>query len=120
MPRKATVIVVPGIPPSLNDWMNWHHFARSQGKRQWKEKVMLVCLQDRAKPIAPPVKVTLTYFFDSHRRRDYDNYSGKFILDGLVPRVLPDDSSEVIRSLLIRFDHDPKEPRVEVMIERVA
>lgn len=117
---RSLTIVVPGIPPSLNDWMNWHHFARSQGKREWKEKVAWVCRADQVKPMAGPVTVTLTYFFDTHRRRDYDNYSGKFILDGLVPLALPDDSSEVIESLVIRFDHDAKHPRVEVNIERAA
>lgn len=118
MPSKV-VIEVPGIPPSLNDWMRWHPMARHQENIAWKKKVAMCCLVARAKPMAGPVQVTLTYFFPTRQHRDLDNYAGKFILDGLRPSVISDDSSDVVRSLVIRFEHDPTNPRVEVVVERL-
>jgi len=119
MSRKV-VIVVPGVPPSLNEWMRWHPYARYQRSQEWKQKVAWVCAAGQVKSFVRPVTITLTYFFPDRRRRDFDNYSGKFILDGLRPQVIPDDCSEVVKELVIRFAHDPKDPRVEVIIERAA
>lgn len=117
MARKPVTVTVPGIPPSLNAWQNWHHFAKGQGKRDWKDKVAWCVKQTGEKPIAGRVRITLTYFFDSTRRRDFDNYSGKFLLDGLQPGLISNDCSEVVDSLTIRFGMDPHRPRVEILVE---
>ena|SRR3972149_26200 len=53
-----------------------------------------------------PIKkcnIKLTYCFIDKRKRDYDNYSGKIILDVLKQYVIADDNSEVIRSLTHQF-----------------
>lgn len=44
-------------------------------------------------------------------RRDFDNYTPKFILDVLKGCLIPDDSSAVIEDLRLRFEHDRAHPR---------
>lgn len=63
--------------------------------------------------------MTLHYFFKDNRRRDPDNYSGKFILDGLVRAgILQDDSFAVI-DLELKADKDTdKKGYVIVTIEK--
>lgn len=61
--------------------------------------------------------VTLRYHFPDNRRRDPDNYNGKFILDGLREAgVLADDDFGHISLTVERGDVDKRNPRVEVRI----
>ena len=60
--------------------------------------------------------MTITYFFPTRGRRDPDNYSGKFILDGLVQAgILRDDSFRCI-DLRLRGDWDKQSPRTEIEV----
>lgn len=63
--------------------------------------------------------VTLTYYFKTRHRRDPDNYSGKFILDGLVKsKVIEDDSFKCIDLQLVG-GYDKNNPRTEITIKEV-
>ena len=62
-------------------------------------------------------RVTIIYYFKDRRRRDPDNYSGKFILDGLVrSRIIEDDCFSCI-DLYLRGNVDKENPRTEILIE---
>lgn len=112
--------IIPDIPPSDNKFKGrQNHWEYRAQKKEWLELVMVLC---RPKPKAPIEKanVTLTYFFKDKRRRDPDNYSGKFILDGLVQGgIIRDDSFDNI-NLVLRGEHDPKNPRTEITIQEVT
>ena len=84
---------------------------------RWKKMVWV--LTARHKPFAVPVVVTVTYFFKDKRRRDFDNFVPKFVLDGLVGTVLADDDQSHVAELRIRFDQDSKKPRTEVTLTPV-
>lgn len=61
-------------------------------------------------------EVKITYFFPTRHRRDQDNYSGKFILDGLTEAgVIKDNSFDCIKLVLVG-DYDKADPRTEVEI----
>ncbi len=63
--------------------------------------------------------VEINYYFKDKRRRDPDNYSGKFILDGLVSAgVIADDNFGSIKLLLDGY-HDKQNPRTEIIITEV-
>jgi Holliday junction resolvase RusA-like endonuclease len=111
---KAVTITIPEIPPSLNRWAGMHWAPKAQEKARWKQMVWAASVQ--YKPFAVPVVVTVTYFFKDRRRRDFDNFVPKFILDGLVGTVLTDDDQSHLSELRIRFAHDPKNPRTEVTL----
>ena len=115
-------IVINDIPPSDNTYKGrknvWQY--RSD-KAWWTHELQILALY--AKPInyKPPQKanVTVTYFFKTKARRDPDNYSGKFLLDGLTKAgVIMDDCFDRI-NLILKGDYDKENPRTEIEIEEV-
>lgn len=104
------------IPPSNNRFIgrrnNWEY---QDEKKRWANLIALNC---RPKPDKPLDKATvkLTYFFKTRARRDPDNYSGKFILDGLVKAgIIKDDSFDVVTLRLVG-KYDKIDPRTEIEI----
>ena len=91
---------IPNIPPSNNKYLgNGSHgrnYEYQTVKKEWADFIEVYCRPKPPYPIAR-ARVTLHYYFKDKRRRDPDNYSGKFILDGLVKAgILIDDSFAVI------------------------
>lgn len=100
---------IPLIPPSNNKYIGnggkGKNFEYQNEKKDWVGYVNLFCNPKPPFPIAR-AKVTLHYHFKDKRRRDPDNYSGKFLLDGLVRAgILQDDSFAVI-NLELKADVD--------------
>lgn len=110
---------IPFIPPSDNAFKGrQNHWEYRNLKKEWLELVMALCRPRPKKPIEKAT-VTLTYYFKDRRRRDPDNYSGKFILDGLVQGgIIKDDSFSNI-NLVLRGNHDPENPRTEITVQEV-
>jgi len=111
--------IIPFIPPSNNMFKGReNHWQYRELKKEWSEIVSAYC---RPKPTTPLTgTVTFTYFFNSRRRHDPDNYNGVFILDGLVRAgVLKDDSFECI-TLKLRGAYDKSNPRTEIEIEEMG
>lgn len=114
------VIIIDRIPPSDNKFkgrQNVWEYRRQ--KKEWLDMLLPIC---KGKAPEKPFKraiVTITYFFPTRGRRDPDNYSGKFILDGLVQAgILEDDSFKCI-DLRLRGDFDKWWPRTEIEIMEV-
>lgn len=107
-------LVIDEIHPSLNAWSRWHWTKVRRESERWKWLIRAAA--SRVKPCVRPVVVTVTYFFPTRRRHDFDNYAPKFILDGLKGCLIPDDSSDVIEELRLRFRHDRKHPRTEITL----
>ena len=58
-----------------------------------------------------PVEATVTFIFKEHRKRDLDNYGARLkgFWDGITKaRIIPDDSSDHLTSIKIRFEVDKK------------
>lgn len=121
---------IPGIPPSWNEIMRLPRVKRrSRGASQWaegeewKETVGNCALflprdlwDDGVLPF-PEAVVSLIYHFPDAGRRDPDNYSGKFIMDGLVAaRLIVDDSFACVDLVIMRGDDDPGTGFVEVQL----
>lgn len=109
--------IIPAIPPSYNKYNGrknvWQY---REDKKLWQQYIFAYCRPRPDKPFAR-AKVTITYYFKTRGRRDPDNYSGKFILDGLVRcGVLVDDSFGNI-DLALRARHDKQNPRTEIEVE---
>ncbi len=109
--------ILTEIPPSNNRFSGrknvWEY---REEKKRWEQLIRLTC---RPKPDKPYYKATvkLTYYFKTKGRRDPDNYSGKFILDGLVRAgIIADDSFNNIRLILCGgYDKDTPRTEIEVM-----
>lgn len=113
--------IIYDIPPSNNKYMGGggrgKNFQYQKEKKDWAVKV------DRAVGIDRPPKpfkrsiVKMTYYFKTRHRRDPDNYSGKFLLDGLVEaKVIEDDSFNHIDIIIVgRYDKD--NPRTVINVK---
>lgn len=108
---------IKAIPPSNNKFIGkdkrWQY---QDEKKQWARIIQLFCVPRPKEPLKKS-KVIVIYYFKDKRRRDPDNYSGKFILDGLVRSgIIKDDSFDCIDLQLIgRVDKG--NPRTEIFID---
>ena len=114
-------LVLNGVPPSLNRFAGrlngWEY--RSE-KERWTSAVQWLAKRELARlgrPAAPDfAHVAITYFFPDRRRRDPDNYGGKFLLDGLTKAGAIRDDSFAHIALTVRGDTDCKRPRTEIVV----
>jgi len=112
-------IQFPKIPPSLNEWSRWHW-----AKRDRYLKGLISDLQRLVQVFRLPqfesATVQVVYYFRDARRRDKDNYSGKFLLDALrYAGVLLDDNANAVGLPEPNFQVDPEMPRTEIFIWEV-
>lgn len=108
---------IPDIPPSNNKYigrnMRWEY---QQVKKTWLEIIALYC-RPRPKEPLKNVKVKITYYFPDNRRRDPDNYSGKFILDGLTGTgIIKDDNFQNI-SLELKAKFKQSDTKTEIELK---
>lgn len=98
---------------------NYQAFAYQEEKKKWAWLIRKSLGKTYIKHPKENAVVRIRYYFKDRRRRDPDNYSGKFILDGLVHAgVLADDSFNNIE-LILRGGYDKENPRTEIEIEEV-
>jgi len=116
-------LIIPEIPPSNNKFMgrgskNYQAFTYQEEKQKWAWLVQAAIKKKLVKPIEKAV-VNITYYFPDKRRRDPDNYSGKFILDGLTKAgIIKDDSFDNIE-LVLAGRVDRENPRTEIIVKEV-
>ena len=110
---------IKAIPPSNNNFIGKNQRWQYQNdKKQWARIIQLFCVPRPKEPLKKST-VTIIYYFKDRRRRDPDNYSGKFILDGLVRSgIIIDDSFDCI-DLYLRGNVDKENPRTEILIEGI-
>jgi len=100
------------------------HWASARKiKQQWEHNIYYLshCQRIDNKEILPltKAKVRIKFYFPDKRIRDKDNYTPKFILDGLVKaKVLIDDNADVIGQPEIIFGYDKTDPRTEIEVWR--
>lgn len=113
---KTIKITIPEIHPSLNQILRMHYHKRNTENKKW---AALVAFFDNRRKKRGPLKkarVKITYFFPDNRRRDPDNYSPKFLMDGLVNAgVIEDDSFRHVE-LTIAGEVDKDDPRTEIEV----
>lgn len=120
MIMETYVYTIDRIPPSNNEFIGRTNIGEYQSqKKEWADVVGWLCRPRPAKTIQY-ARVTLRYFFSDWQRRDPDNYSGKFILDGLTKMgIIKDDSFFHIKLLSECGGVDPNNPRTEIIIEEL-
>ena len=112
-------LTINEIPPSNNKFQGTgNRYEYQSVKKRWAELIYFeVIKQEIPRNEIEKSVVEIKYFFKDKRRRDPDNYSGKFILDGLVKAdVISDDSFSNIK-LVLSADVDKNNPRVEITIK---
>ncbi len=111
---------INAIPPSNNEYIGKNaQWKYAHEKIKWERMILWTCIVKPPQPI-PFAIVTLRYTFKDKRRRDPDNYSGKFILDGLRKAgIILDDSFDNIR-LRIEKSDEVGTPKVEIIVEEIT
>lgn len=114
---KSYKITVDGTPKSNNQYMgNSHNFNDYRREKQlWHWKIKAAIKKKPPEPIDKAI-VHIMYYFDSRRRRDPDNFSGKMLLDPLVREgILKDDSFHNVE-LVLSADVDKEHPRTVITV----
>lgn len=115
---------IDSIPPSNNTYMgvsgkNWNY---NREKKAWLELIQKEIADSgiAIKPIDKAI-VSVHYIFPDKRRRDLDNYSGKFLYDALVKcGVLTDDNYSVITSLDLSAHSEPKVKKTIIEVTEIG
>lgn len=104
--------------PSINTYTRMTFQAANNLKQRWKSFIVWLIhdLGYAEKRIEQCEMVYHTYFAQN-RRRDLDNLSPKYILDGFVEAgFLVDDDSNHITKLTIECGIDKENPRIEFLV----
>jgi Holliday junction resolvase RusA-like endonuclease len=118
-------LTIPGLLPGLNEYIdaergNKGKYKAASMKKQAEHLIgFMIKSQLRGVRFAGPVVIHYTWI-EPNKRRDKDNiaFAKKFIQDSLVRmRVLENDGWKHIEYFTDSFAVDPKNPRVEVVIE---
>lgn len=111
--------VIDEVPPTENQFRGRQNvWAYRSEKQRWTCMVFWACKVAPHETIPKKAKVTITYFFKGYQRRDADNYSGKFILDGLVKAGIIKDDSFLHIDLILRASFGNKNARTEIEVEK--
>lgn len=110
-------IVIPDVPKSMNRYAGRNVcFKFQDDKRQWHRKIKAALHKKPEKPFDMAC-VRIHYDFTDNRRRDRDNYSGKFLMDPLVAEgILVDDSFQhvPIQQITASFGQPKKQTVITV------
>lgn len=116
-------LIIDDIPPSNNLFMgnSNSYYSYNSKKKKWKNIVISSLPKKVPEEPLTKVKVDIHYIFPDKRRRDLDNYSGKFLLDPLVEiGVIQDDNYTVLSNLNISAEHKPKIKKTVITISEVG
>lgn len=107
---------VPFVPPSLNEWKNWHWAKQGRYKDELYQAVRLLALAAKL-PRYERAVVQIIYYHATNRRRDpADNWAPKFLMDALVAGgILADDNGDLV-TVQVGMKVDPEKPRTEIFI----
>lgn len=113
------IIELPYIPPSMNQYAGRENsWAYRNEKRRVKDHVCWIAKGHKER--FEKARVSLIYHFADNRRRDPDNYCGKFILDGLTAAgVIKDDDFEHIE-LEVRKGENKRPAYTEIVITEIG
>jgi crossover junction endodeoxyribonuclease RusA len=124
--RRFTVII-PGIPPTLNEYRRQHPMQQYREKQDWQVRTMGAFWDAYGATVKPTAmekaRVTATFHYPDRRRRDPDGAAAslKGVLDGLVAvGLLADDDFDHVELVVRRGEPDKARPRVEVLVEEVG
>ena len=117
---------IPGELPALNEIIN-------MAKQKWSYKDLKKAETDRVaweltsqgakrhQQFTKPIAVTITWYCPN-KRKDKDNVMAgcKFIFDAMqVVGLIKNDGWNQVAGIVPRFEVDPENPRIEVIIEEV-
>jgi Holliday junction resolvase RusA-like endonuclease len=117
-PRRKKPPIEKPIPPSLNQWMIMKRPQMNNEKQKWKSfGLWLINKYGYNNLKLNDVIITFTYYFNSKRRHDPDNYAPKFAMDFLVESGLLEDDNFDVVELRLKAGYDKLNSRTEILIK---
>lgn len=118
-PKRKKIPIEKPIPPSLNQWMVMPRFQMNNQKQIWKEfGKWLVFYYGYQNMQIDKCNIVITYYFDSKRKHDSDNYTPKNLFDSFTSSgMLIDDDLDHVQSLTIKGNYCKSNPRTEILIQ---
>lgn len=105
--------------PSINQWAIYTRMKANKIKQDYKDFIVWLVCRSGYKDYPKIEECTVDYniYFENRIRRDNDNYTPKFIMDGITQSGLwIDDDSKHVTKLTISCKYDKKHPRSEIII----
>lgn len=94
--------------------------AYQRNKKSWKDKIIRSLPKDLPDDPIERVEIEIHYIFPDKRRRDLDNYSGKFLLDPLVEQqVIKDDNYNCLCRLSLSAECKPKIKKTIIEVKEI-
>lgn len=109
-------ITIYMLPPSQNEWTNWHEMKLSKEKNFWNH--LIVALARNKCPMFKNPVIKFKFFFPDNLDRDRKNYeSWKPLLDGLTRAgIISDDNWKEIKEEPSDIAVDRADPRTEIIV----
>ena len=116
-PRAKKKPITEPWHPSINQWCILPRIQMNALKQKWKDFIIW-WIKDLGYGNLKLDKYSLevTIYKPSKRRADPDNYTQKFVNDGLTEAgFIVDDDGEHCRSLILKTRYDKEHPRTEYL-----
>lgn len=114
------VVEIPFLYPSENQILAMHPMERRRKHDKFQANAGAFLAAAHIKPFTGPVKIFIDLYFKKKRRRDNDNYGGKWLIDTIVKvGILPDDSKEWIPAApdILLLDGEPEDKTMLKIME---
>jgi len=107
--------------PSINVWAIMRRNMANALKQKWKEYIIWFVTTNGYKDLKiDTCDMEFTSYFKTRIRKDLDNQTPKFIMDGFTEAgLIIDDDSKHIESLTLRCGYDKDRPRTEILIKNI-
>lgn len=116
-------LTLPGVTlPSWNHYYSGSHWSKRRRDAAVIHEHVFLALQENYPHIEPfpegvKVAIEVTVYFPTRRMLDPCNITAKLAIDGLLGRVIIDDSPAYVDSVTTRSRYDKNNPRVEIIIK---
>jgi len=102
---------------SWNKLYSSKHWTVRSKLANYIHTLMLESIGRRRLTVKFPVDISIRAYYKDKRRRDSDNICSKLYIDGLVPKILPDDNVKYVRKVTTQAIIGAEEDKVVLEIK---
>lgn len=117
-PKARKKPITRPLHPSINEWMNMKRPQLNNLKQIWKDFTVFVCFKHGVTRLnISKCSIEMICTFPTKTKRDNDNMTCKFILDGFTAaKFLEEDNYSVVNPLIIRSRYEKGVTKMEFIV----
>jgi len=104
---------------SWNKLYSSKHWTVRSKLANYIHTLMLESIGRRRLTVKFPVDISIRAYYKDKRRRDSDNICSKLYIDGLVPKILPDDNVKYVRKVTTQAIIGAEDNKIEISIRKL-